>query len=49
MYPQNDGPIYTKANEADANFGLKPYIYYSCRYNNGSVDFVLQSTVSLAL
>lgn len=49
MYPQNDGPIYTKANEADANFGLKPYIYYSCRYNNSLKDFVVSYTLDNAI
>ena len=49
MYPEKGEMIYTNANDAEANFGLKPYIYYSCRYNNGSVDFVVNYTLDNAI
>ena len=49
MYPEKGEMIYTDANNAKANFGLKPYIYYSCRYNNGSVDFVVNYTLDNAI
>ena len=49
MYPEKGEMIYTNANDAEANFGLKPYIYYSCRYNNSSVDFVVNYTLDNAI
>ena len=49
MYPQKGGTIYTDTNDAEANFGLKPYIYYSCRYNNSYVDFVVNYTLDNAI
>ena len=49
MYPEKGEMIYTDANNAKANFGLKPYIYYSCRYNNGPVDFVVNYTLDNAI
>lgn len=49
MYPEKGEMIYTDANNAEANFGLKPYIYYSCRYKNDPVDFVVNYTLDNAI
>ncbi len=49
MYPEKGEMIYTNANDAETNFGLKPYIYYSCRYSNSSVDFVVNYTLDNAI
>lgn len=33
----------------EATYGLKPYIYYSCRYVNGNYDFVVNYTLDNAI
>lgn len=37
-YPTGTNPTYTDNQEL---YGLKPYIYYTCRYQNGADDFVI--------
>ena len=54
VYPTNNGqPILdeTELQKYDANYGLKPYIYYSCRYRtpNGTKDFVVNYTLDNAI
>lgn len=36
-------------SEKYENYGLKPYIYYSCRYKNGTKDFVVNYTLDNAI
>lgn len=36
-------------SEKYENYGLKPYIYYSCRYKNGIKDFVVNYTLDNAI
>lgn len=36
-----DGVIINKNEEKNIEYGLKPYIYYSCRYKTGSSDFII--------
>ena len=46
MYPEKAGTIYTDTKKANANYGLKPYIYYTCRYRNGNAtEFVVNYTL----
>ena len=49
MYPENGGTIYTNENDANANYGLKPYIYYACRYKDSSREFVVNYTLDNAI
>lgn len=49
MYPEKSGTIYTDATQASANYGLKPYIYYSCRYKDALKDFVVNYTLDNAI
>lgn len=51
MYPEKAGTIYTDPNAdgVNANYGLRPYIYYSCRYQKGSKDFVVNYTLDNAI
>lgn len=54
-YSENNGQPITDDNalkqDENTNYGLKPYIYYSCRYknNNGSKDFVVNYTLDNAI
>lgn len=52
-YPENNGKPILDSNELnskDANYGLKTYIYYSCRYVKGSnYDFVVNYTLDNAI
>lgn len=36
-------------NKNEPNYGLKTYIYYSCRYKNGTKDFVVNYTLDNAI
>ncbi len=49
----NDGRPITDGNElkddAYTNYGLKPYIYYSCRYIGNNKDFVVNYTLDNAI
>ncbi len=52
-YPINNGQpdlnpdvLNSESHESD---GLKPYIYYSCRYQKGSTDFVVNYTLDNAI
>ncbi len=49
----NDGRPVTDENElkddAYTNYGLKPYIYYSCRYIGNNKDFVVNYTLDNAI
>lgn len=50
MYPEKAGTIYTDTKKANANYGLKPYIYYTCRYRNGNAtEFVVNYTLDNAI
>lgn len=49
MYPKKAGQIYTDSKDANANYGLKPYIYYTCRYKDSSRDFVVNYTLDNAI
>ena len=54
IYPTNNGqPILDEEvlKQYDANYGLKPYIYYSCRYRtkNGTKDFIVNYTLDNAI
>ncbi len=52
VYPENNGhPITSDINSAQDNWGLKPYIYYSCHYRNdsGTKDFVVNYTLDNAI
>lgn len=50
-YPENNGNVLSE-NELktkEANYGLKPYTYYSCRYVKGNSDFVVNYTLDNAI
>lgn len=52
VYPQNNGqPILDEETlkQNDGNYGLKPYIYYSCRYQDGTRNFVVNYTLDNAI
>ena len=49
MYPEKAGKIYTDTKDVNANYGLRPYIYYSCRYQKGTKDFVVNYTLDNAI
>ena len=50
VYPENNGkPETSDINNAQDNWGLKPYIYYSCRYRNNNKDFVVNYTLDNAI
>ncbi len=49
VYPENGGKVYTNVNETNTNYGLKPYIYYSCRYKDNSRNFVVNYTLDNAI
>ena len=50
MYPEKAGKIYTDPNETNANYGLRPYIYYTCRYRKGeATEFVVNYTLDNAI
>lgn len=49
VYPENNGKVNTILTETQTNYGLKPYIYYSCRYKNNSKDFVVNYTLDNAI
>ena len=53
-YPTNNGQPVIDENDLkkyEANYGLKPYIYYSCRYRtqNGTKDFIVNYTLDNAI
>ena len=39
----------TRLNSNEPNYGLKTYIYYSCRYKKGTKDFVVNYTLDNAI
>lgn len=39
----------TRLNSNEPNYGLKTYIYYSCRYKKGAKDFVVNYTLDNAI
>ncbi len=39
----------TRLNSNEPNYGLKTYIYYSCRYKKGKKDFVVNYTLDNAI
>lgn len=39
----------TRLNSNEPNYGLKTYIYYSCRYKNSTKDFVVNYTLDNAI
>ncbi len=49
MYPKNDGTVYTNNLQTKTNYGLRPYIYYACRYKDGSREFVVNYTLDNAI
>ena len=52
VYPINNGqPILDEETlkQSDGNYGLKPYIYYSCRYQDGTRNFVVNYTLDNAI
>ncbi|MCI9177042.1 MAG: hypothetical protein HFJ28_00265 [Clostridia bacterium] len=53
VYPQNTGePILDEEElkkDEHTEYGLKPYIYYSCRYAKGNKDFVVNYTLDNAI
>ena len=50
VYPENNGkPETSDIINAQDNWGLKPYIYYSCRYRNNNKDFVVNYTLDNAI
>lgn len=49
MYPENNGKVYTNEIEAQTIYGLKPYIYYACRYKDNSRNFVVNYTLDNAI
>ena len=52
VYPENNGKPILDENELksnDPNYGLKTYIYYSCRYIKGNSDFIVNYTLDNAI
>lgn len=49
MYPENNGYVYTNENDANTVYGLKPYIYYACRYKDSGRNFVVNYTLDNAI
>ena len=48
VYPENNGDV-KDDSEAEDEYGLKPYIYYSGRYRKGNNDFVVNYTLDNAI
>jgi len=38
---KSDGTIKSNTNDASSQYGVKPYISYSCRYKKGDIDVVI--------
>lgn len=52
VYPENNGKPILDENvlkSNDPNYGLKTYIYYSCRYIKGNSDFIVNYTLDNAI
>ncbi len=48
-YPKSNGKPVLDSKSAQTNYGLKPYIYYSCRYKVGSNIYVVNYTLDNAI